>query len=148
MILDPYDEDIMNILLDAFHFERVGGGNPPIYSQLFLPDNQKLVVLKGPNNKLEVNMHPRITAMEHHIGKELMSSIYFEFGNAYARMTNGVAVQTAVAIGCGGLYEIQMDAHKTDVLVAAYPDMPMRHEMICSGMRMAREGRLIESVVL
>lgn len=144
IILEPYNEAALHTLVELFGFQTVGSSVPPQYYNLYLPGLQKLQIMKNSYSPLEINLYPQIHGIADHLGRRFATSIYLEFANMYAELVGGTATQKSIAPGCSGIHQyVQANGTFSDILVAQYPEMPMTHQTICTGLQAAHERNTI-----
>jgi hypothetical protein len=94
-----------------------------------IPEEGTVVNASISDDSLELNISPAISVFAHHTGKRLAASVYFEIAAKYAEKVGGEVIQRATVVGC------KTGDHPQELLVAAYPQLPMSFERICPGFR-------------
>ncbi|HWC31162.1 MAG TPA: hypothetical protein VG845_13865 [Dehalococcoidia bacterium] len=74
----------------------------------------------------DLTISPSISTFDHHLGKRITASLYFELGAKYAEKVGGEIVQRATVIGC-------KSTEGAGLVIARYPSMPMSFERVCHG---------------
>jgi hypothetical protein len=74
----------------------------------------------------DLTISPSISSFDHHIGKRITASVYFEIGAKYAEKVAGEIVQRATVQGC-------KNNDGAGLIIARYPSMPMSFDRVCHG---------------
>lgn len=83
---------------------------------------------------LELNLAPAISVFSQHHGKRRGAGVVFEMAARYAEKVGGTVVQRAVVAGCES-------GKSRDLVIAAYPHMPLDFSRVCPGFRAEILGR-------
>ena len=92
-----------------------------------VPEEGATVTAHVVNDGIELSISPAISHYEHHMGKRLAAGIYFEIAARYAEKVGGTVVQRATVEGCTS------GQGSKELLLAAYPTMPLNFERVCNG---------------
>lgn len=79
------------------------------------------------NSSFRAAIRPTISMYEHHQGKRVTASVYFEIAAKYAEKVNGTIIQHSTVSGCRG------PEGQSDHVLAVYPDQPLLWERVCPG---------------
>jgi hypothetical protein len=105
----------------------------------YLPEEGTTVNASLADRSLELNISPAISVFAHHEGKRLAASVYFEIAAKYAEKVGGSVFQQATVLGC------KAGDRPQALVLARYPDMPIRHDRICQGFQeLLARGTLLE----
>jgi hypothetical protein len=85
-----------------------------------------LVTVSLSGGVFDLTISPSISSFDHHLGKRITASVYFEIGAKYAEKVAGEIVQRATVIGC-------KNSDGAGLVIARYPSMPLSFERVCHG---------------
>ena len=85
-----------------------------------------LVTVSLSGGVFDLTISPSISSFDHHIGKRITASVYFEIGAKYAEKVSGEIVQRATVAGC-------KNSEGAGLIIARYPSMPLSFERVCHG---------------
>jgi hypothetical protein len=94
-----------------------------------LPEEGTVVNACLSMDSLELNISPAISIYDHHQGKRLAASVYFEIAAKYAEKVGGEIVQRATVAGC------KEGEQPQELVLARYPELPMNFDRVCPGFR-------------
>lgn len=92
-----------------------------------IPEEDATVTVSIAGGSFEINITPSISCFEHHIGKRVTASVYFEIAAKYAEKVGGEIVQRATVVGC------KTPEQGLGLVVARYPHQPMDFTRVCAG---------------
>lgn len=103
----------------------VEGGVPLTW---FRPVDEEgtLVTVSLSGGVFDLTISPSISSFDHHLGKRITASLYFEIGAKYAEKVGGEIVQRATVVGC-------KSDEGAGLIVARYPSMPLTFDRVCHG---------------
>lgn len=98
----------------------------PTSWQRLIPEEGYIVTVTLDKNNFDLTISPSISTYDHHLGKRITASVYFEIASKYAEKVGGEIIQRATVVGC-------KDTDSAGLLVARYPSMPMSFDRVCLG---------------
>lgn len=124
----PLDKEVAQALLAIGLF--VPDSDNQVYKRA-LTDEETAVMASFRSSYLNLSIEPAITVGDHHDPKRLAAGVMFEIAARYAQKVNGQVYQRAQISECREPERV--DPGGRGVLVASYPEMPLRYEALCHG---------------
>ena len=127
----PLDPALAAAVLQIGHFEPTvlhseELGIAPTWQRV-IPEEGTTVTASLAGGTFEISISPSISTFDHHLGKRVTASVYFEICAKYAEKVGGEIVQKATVVGC------KDSAQGSGLLVARYPSLPMSFDRVCHG---------------
>jgi hypothetical protein len=130
-VIRPLDPELARATLTIGQFQPVyyAPDRPDLATrwERHVPEEDATVTAHVVNDGIELSISPAISHYDHHMGKRLAAGIYFEIAARYAEKVGGTVVQRATVEGCTS------GQGSKELLLAAYPAMPLNFERVCNG---------------
>ncbi len=101
-------------------------------------DNGTWVTVSFDSQRIVLNVHPPVGSLADHSRQRLAAALMFKVAAFLAEDAGGDIIQEASVGHC------LVERGRSSILIASYPDAPLRFEAVCPGFREVFLGRYAE----